>query len=226
MTPSTNGEPPTKETSASDFVAPVGNVFVIAPHIKKHFGPDGFVFHEKKSTTVHLDVHVVNPSPSRPFYTLLTSGMSDLPMAVPEGLESLARIELCLCLPPEWPLKLDEQSWKEPQFFWPISALKRAAKYPHENKTWLSWGHTVPYTKAMDPDGRFTGLLFVGPGTFPDGASELMSGDGEPITYLAVIPLLQSELDFVHAQGGDALDEKLIEAGVSELLDPHRKSVV
>lgn len=147
-------------------------------------------------------------------------------MTMPTGLEGLAHVELCLCLPPEWPLRVDTNDWQQPRFFWPIKVLKQAAKYPHENQTWLSWGHTVPYSEAMDPAGRFFGLLLAHPGTFPDGASELVSVDGDPITYLAIIPLLRDEVEFASARGGDELDEKLIEAGVSELLDPERRSVL
>ena len=28
--------------------------------------------------------------------------------------------------------------------FWPIQMLKFLARFPHEYKTWLGWGHTIP----------------------------------------------------------------------------------
>lgn len=38
-----------------------------------------FVWHELVSDLVHLDVHVAEPTPARPYYTVVTSGMSDRP---------------------------------------------------------------------------------------------------------------------------------------------------
>lgn len=60
------------------------------------------VFHEIISDKVHIDIHVVAPSKKFPWYTLVTSGMSDVPMRAPEQYPDLAFAELFLCLPPDW----------------------------------------------------------------------------------------------------------------------------
>ena len=80
------------------------NIDRISDHIEKHIGPVASVFHELVSDLVHIDVHMVEPTPERPCYTLVTSGMSDKPMQAPEGHEDLAYTELMICLPPNWPL--------------------------------------------------------------------------------------------------------------------------
>src|SRR4051794_16721558 len=80
------------------------NIERISEHIEKHLGPMAGVYHKIVSDLVHLDVHVVNPTPERDRYTLVTSGMSDAPMSVPEGLEPLRFAELMIQLPPDWPL--------------------------------------------------------------------------------------------------------------------------
>lgn len=87
---------------------PIRYLETINKHIERHFGADGFVLHEDKSSTIHVDVHVVPPKASRSYFTLVTSGMSDLAMHMPKGLEALALAELCLCLPKHRP------SWCEP----------------------------------------------------------------------------------------------------------------
>ena len=56
----------------------------IERHVEEHFGAIEFVFHAVPSTGVH--VLVVGPSEDRPSRTLVTQGMSDLPMTVPDGL--------------------------------------------------------------------------------------------------------------------------------------------
>lgn len=83
---------------------PVRYLSEMSNHVQNHFGRTSFVLHEEKSATVHVDVHVVPPNADRPYFTLLTSGMSDLNMHVPEGLKEFELAEACLCLPSYWPL--------------------------------------------------------------------------------------------------------------------------
>ncbi|MGA7223943.1 MAG: suppressor of fused domain protein [Candidatus Acidiferrales bacterium] len=204
---------------------PIRYLSSITNHIEKHFGTDFFVLHEEKSSTVHVDVHVVRPTRTRPFFTLLTSGMSDLDMKIPKGLDDLALAEVCLCLPPDWPLAMDDFRWREPQYFWPIRILKQAALYPHTHQTWFSWGHTVgsaDQPRPLSPETNFTGIILLHPATFPEGAAEVETEDGRTIHYLAAIPLLLEEMTFQQTFGADALEEKLIEADITELLRPKR----
>ena len=209
---------------------PIRYLETINKYIERNFAADHFVLHEDKSSTIHVDVHVVLPNASRPYFTLLTSGMSDLDMHTPEGLEDLALAELCLCLPKHWPLSMTDFGWREPQYSWPIAVLQQTARYVHREKTWFSWGHTVgsvEHPAPIDAEGRFTGVVFLNPCTFPEGADKLTTEeDGRTINFLAVIPLLPSEMEFARKQDSDALEEKLIEAGVTELLDTQRPNVV
>src|SRR5262249_10025490 len=91
-------------------------------HIEKHIGKIETVLHEIVSPTIHLDVHVVLANERRPYHTLVTSGMAELPMTVPHGYEDSRFAELMICLPKEWPL--DAQSFKNENFWWPIRLLK------------------------------------------------------------------------------------------------------
>ena len=64
----------------------------ITEHIESYydgFGEDAIVLHEVISELVHIDVHVVKPTDERPYYTLITSGMAERPMTVPEGLKRI-----------------------------------------------------------------------------------------------------------------------------------------
>src|ERR1700751_6089809 len=78
---------------------------VIERHIQKHVGNPGLVLHEVGSRYVHVDVHIVPPQSGRDFSTLITSGMSDRPMNVPEQAKGLEYAELILCLPCSWTMK-------------------------------------------------------------------------------------------------------------------------
>jgi hypothetical protein len=209
---------------------PIRYLETITKHIERHFGTDGFVLDENKSSTVHVDVHVVPPNHSRPYFTLVTSGMSDLDMHTPAELEEFALAELCLCLPADWPLSMTNFGWREPKYFWPLAILRRIARYPHRHKTWLSWGHTIGNVEHPEPiaaDANFTGIMLLNPQTFPEDADKVTTEeDGRTINFLAVLPLLPPELEFARKLDSDSLEEKLFEAGVTELLNPNRPSVI
>jgi hypothetical protein len=201
----------------------------ISTHITKHFGPDHFVLHEIQSSTVHIDLHVVRPKSNRPYFTVVTSGMSDLDMHVPSDFKDAALAEVCMCLPGDWPLAMDNLGWRVPKFFWPIKILKQSALYPHTNQTWLSWGHTISHsngTEGLESGVRFAGEIILRPQTFPEGSEQVMTEDGRTINYLAVVPILEQEMAFRQTFGSTELAEKLIEAGITEILDVQRSSVV
>lgn len=122
VVPSAPQPPPQIETSASgqpiyhhaerakDFELAIGdeeNIEHISDHIQEHIGPIEMVFHEIISDVVHVDLHWVKPTRDKPYHTLVTSGMSDLPMTVPDGAENFRYAELMLSLPPEWPMTMD-----------------------------------------------------------------------------------------------------------------------
>jgi hypothetical protein len=193
----------------------VSTARALEAHVAHHFGEGFEVLREEKPASVRVDVYVVKPGAGRPFYTVLTSGMSDRAMTVPAGMEDLAFTEVCLCLPADWDM----------QDFWPIRLLKAIARYPHLTKSWVAWGQTIPNPAALDPGGRFVGVLLTAPGKLPLGAEEVRLEDGREVRYLAVVPLLEGEMKLAMEHGGEELDSALTAAGVTELIDPARVTV-
>jgi hypothetical protein len=80
----------------------------ISEYIERFVGTPSGVFHELVSDLVHVDVHVVPPGGQRNYYTLVTSGMSDRPMAAPEECQEYRYAELVICLPPTWRLTQED----------------------------------------------------------------------------------------------------------------------
>src|SRR5215475_89795 len=74
----------------------------IEAHIEKQSGKIETVTHEIAYDLVHIDDHVGEPAAERNFHTLITSGMSDLPMTVPDGAEGVRFAELLICLLADW----------------------------------------------------------------------------------------------------------------------------
>jgi hypothetical protein len=111
-----------------DFELAIGdteNLEHITNHVERYIGKIETVWHEIISDLVHIDVHWVQPTAERPYHTLVTSGMSDRPMTVPEGAENFCYGELVLCLPQEWPIS--EGAFKDEKNYWPIRLLKGTA---------------------------------------------------------------------------------------------------
>src|SRR5687768_14726391 len=98
------------------------NIEAISAHIEKHIGPVDYVFHEIVSDLVHIDIHFVKPSEEFPYNVLVTSGMSDKAMNVPDEMEDFKHAELCMLLPANW--SLGQDAFKDENHYWPVRWLK------------------------------------------------------------------------------------------------------
>ena len=202
----------------------------IAAHIDQHIGTPEFVYHELASDIVHLDIHIVPPAPKRKFYALVTSGMSDRPMNVPEGITAPRFAELMLCLPEQWPLPLGTPDWSglDERILWPVQLLRTLARLPHEHNTWLGFGHTIPNGEPplpYAPNTRLCGAMIAYPLAPKPAFRQLKIDEQTTIAFLSVIPLFQQEMDYKLKQGTTALAERLGRKGIGEVLDISRKNV-
>ena len=205
---------------------PGRHMAAIEAHIEAHIGPPNMVYHEIVSDLVHLDVHVVEPTPERPFRTLVTSGMSDLPMALPPGVDISPRAELLLCLPPEW--SLDADSLADERRYWPIRWLKILARLPHTYNTWLAPSHTVPNGEPptpFAPDTRLCAMLVSSPMLFGEGVHHLRVGEDTSISFYSAVPLYKEEMDLKLTRGFNALLDRMAAGHLTELLDIRRPNL-
>jgi hypothetical protein len=198
----------------------------IEEHIARHFGVAETVWHEIASDLVHIDVHVTAPSAERPLYTLVTSGMSDLPMNVPPAVDT-PYAELMMALPSDWPLTAE--AFRDEAAYWPVRLLKTIARLPHAYGTWIGPGHSVP--NGDPPEPYAPGVPFLGVQVAPmlrceDAARTIVTSEGRRISLLALIPVHQAELNLKLASGSSALYDAFDRAGVSEVLHPGRPSSV
>lgn len=188
-------------------------------HIAEFFGPVEFVYHEMVSHLVAVHVYVIEPTEARPYRTLMTSGMSELPMTVPDGHDISPYAELMIALPADWPL--DDQST------WPLQVLKEIARLPHEYGTWLGPWHSVPNgdpPQPYAPGVPFSGVVVAPMLRVPAAARVIEVGDGTRVDLFGLIPLHPDEVAVKVEQGTDALIGVLDRGGITELLDPDRPS--
>lgn len=202
------------------------SIEAISNHIEEHIGKVDSVFHEIISDLVHIDVHLVKPTKKQPFYTLVTSGMSDAPMTVPDGLEEYQYAELMIRLPRDW--NLSEEAFEDEDNFWPIRLLKMLARLPHEYDTWLGFGHTVPNGDPAEPyasSTKFSCALILPMLNVPEEFNKLEISEDKVINFWGVYPLYREETNHKLKKGTDSLIDLFEKHSVSEVIDIRRKNV-
>jgi hypothetical protein len=206
-------------------------VAAISAHIERHLGPIAGVFHELISDQVHLDVYVVNPSADFPFYTLITSGMSDRPMTVPPEAnpdEAPPYAELCILLPSTWRIPGPGETFADDNAYWPISWLKLVARLPHEYHTWLGFGHTIPNGEGAEPfadDTELGCMLLLTAISLPEEFQTLPLNDAKIVQFYTLYPLYREEMGLKMHQGVGALLDRFEEFNISDVLDLTRPNV-
>jgi tetratricopeptide (TPR) repeat protein len=163
-------------------------------HIEKYFGPFTNVFHEIASPDIHVDIAVVEPTPERNYYILVTMGMGARKMSVPKDLAEfhLERAELLVCLPPDWKLDdLEDEKW-----YWPLRWLKILARLPCDEDTWLGWGHTIPNGSPFAENTRLSAVMLISPGAFGKKSHECLLPGGEGLNFYQIIPLYDEEVEY------------------------------
>ena len=201
----------------------------IGQHIQTYVGKVELVFHEMLSHLVHIDIHLVAPTQERPFYTAITSGMSDRPMTIRPGLDPIRYqfAELMICLPAAWPI--GNEAFKQEENYWPFRMLKFLARFPHQYHSWLCAGHTMPNGDPAQPyaaNTRMDGVMLSKPTTVDAGFQKLQISPDKVINFYALHPLYPEEMNLKLARGAEALDSLFAAAGFSEILIPNRKSVL
>lgn len=207
---------------------PRGEAYIdeISAHLERHLGPVQKVLHEIVSDTVHIDLHIIPPSAADPYTRLVSSGMSDLPMATPEDIEAPRYAELMITLPPDW--KLDEAALQDEAWYWPCRLLTQLARLPHKYQTWLGVGHTVPNGDPAQPyaeNTAFCGALILPPVSTTDGFGTLEIPGVKTISFYSVLPLYLKEMELKLRRGTDELLERFDRKGITDIVVPGRADV-
>ena len=174
----------------------------------------------------HIDIWVVPPNARRACQTLVTAGLSEKPMTVPDGYGEAPRLELTISLPASW--ELTEQTMTSERVFWPVRLLRNLAVYPRRYATFLDVTHTVPNGDEPEPYALNTKMMcaLIGPSPFTETEMAAMPAiDGRAVQFASIIPIYRDEMEFKLAHGAAALLERLHAAGVTDLVDVRRPSV-
>jgi len=186
---------------------------------KELFGEVKATLPEERPLRPRIEVRTYVRSGSRgAVYALVTSGMSDLAMRIPRnvGKDAPRRVELVFyCAEPR-------REYQE--------TLRWVARFPHDQKTWLSFGHTVP---NGDPPAPFWGsgildtLLFMPTVVQRDATlSEKLVLGGDPVHFLWVVPLSTAECNLKLQNGFSAILDLFDKNKHPHVFDATRRSYV
>ena len=193
----------------------------IDEHIVTCFGDYANVFHEIVSPDIHVDICLLEPTPERHYYTLITMGMGAHRMNVPAELAEykLERAELLITLPPDWHVEEADEKW-----YWPIRLLKTLARMPIMCHTWLGWGHSVDNQGPFAENTELCGCLLIDPQIGKEEGSVCLLPNGEEVNFYQVLPLYGGEMDYKCEHNAEALLDAM--EGVSHVVDICRPSAV
>ena len=201
------------------------NLEEVEAHLEEHIGPVETVLHEIASDLVHLDVLYIPATADRPYAVLATSGVSDLPMSVPEGMEEHARVELLMAIPGSWPLS--PEAFKDESNYWPIRWLKYVGRLPHKYDTWIGWGHTIPNNDPPAPisNTQFVGVMLSPPYWLSPEFHRKTATNGDSISFFELLPLYAEEMELKLNQGAEELENRLEKRNIGHVLDVKRPNV-
>lgn len=192
-------------------------------HISRYFGETDHVFHELVSPYIHVDIYIVEPTPERNFYTLITGGMGAHRMNTPEELADyeIDRAELLVTLPPDWNIRGEDEN-----DYWPLRWLKTLARLPITEDTWLGYGHTIATgenDETVSENAPFQGIMLVTPQDVPAEAETCRLPGGKVVHFYQLIPLFREEMEFKLEHSADELIDLM--SNVNHVIDIHRANV-
>jgi hypothetical protein len=185
----------------------------------EHMGPvQEAALTEIVPSDLPITIHVIPASEDRSFITLFTSGMSAKRMKTPRRSESYQFAELFIQLPKDWKYT----DLNDPYWNWPITWLRKIARHPHENRTWLGGEMTIiadqdppqPFAKGIP----FTSMLLM-------AEFSTMTSKGEHLRFYRLVPLFTEERDLEIRQGLAPLMNAFDRESTPFIVDVHRKNV-
>jgi len=194
---------------------PEGFLEIREAHYQKYFGPlTEKVMHSTDMKPVHVDIYQFPPTARRPFWTLITSGMSNDLQPLPQEAAKFVspRTELMMCV-------------REPKP-WMFSVLKGLAEMPFEDNTHLHWWHTVQNGQSMTAEPSLLTAFFFLPPYFEETGFDTLQLGGQKVDILWLVPITEAERKFATEHGSQALEDLMSQKELDRVVDESRRSIV
>ena len=160
---------------------------------------------------------------SYPVTIILTNGLRNYSMPVPEKFKEQEHVELCFCLPSYWDLSATENENMQ----WPLKWLDKLTKHVIEKETWYGPGHTFangsppqPFSQMMKPNH----LILLEPIKLEEHLSPLQTSE-KTIHFLAIVPIYEQEFDIKMAKGFGKFSRTFRARNANEIVDDFRENI-
>lgn len=183
-------------------------------HYRLFLGDPVAVWHAASTRIPRVDLLEYPATEERPFWTYLTSGMSDVEQTLSAG-------------SPEWVVPRTElMIYTEDRAPWAAKLLHGFARYPFDFATHFFWWHTVPVGGPIDGENaHLSSLVFLPPYFEEDGFDELVIDDA-PVRTLWTVAITEAEREYAMVYGTHKLEQLFEKAQLSPITAPNRKSVI
>ncbi len=183
-------------------------------HYKKFFGTmSDNVMHSINTHEVHVDIYQFEPSRKRPFWTLITGGMSDKRQNVPDDVDwASGRTEVLTYV-------------KEP-YERIFAVLKLLAEMPFEENSYMHWFHTISVGEPVTVRQTELTCAFLVPPLFEKPKFDTLEIGRDKVDFLMMVPITIQERYYAKQNGGPALLEVFEEANLGPVFDENRASLV
>lgn len=157
-----------------------------------------------------------------PVTVLVTNGLSNYRMSVPEKEEGKEYNELYFCLPSYW----EWEDRSNPRMNWVFEWIQRLVKYVLTNESWFGHGHTMPCGPDMQAlsDTMKQNHFFLSNPMYLENEMAPVIADSKRIFFLGIIPIFEDEMDYKQGKGTFKFVQKLMNKDVSEKLDDFRRT--
>ncbi len=127
-------------------------------------------------------------------------------------------------LPDDWPVTL--AAFDDPNHDWPIEWLKRIARYPHDNQTWLGGPRTILANgeppEPFAPNTQMSCLMLL---ANPSEFGRWQRPDGTEVVFYDLFGLYTEERDLELKEGVAELLQRFQDHWISRVLHPQRRNV-
>lgn len=176
-----------------------------------------------RNSTDYIDLLLLDIETKSPMKILMTDGLSEYKMPVPERYKDRAFNEIYFALPSYWEIEEGDN----PLMTWPIDQIQKLAKHVIENETWYGLGHTFSNGNppaSLSENMKQNHLMLTDPILLEDLFLPL-SIDDKTIHFLAIVPIFEDELDRKMSSGYFKFIRKFRLKNGNELLDDYRTSI-
>lgn len=176
-------------------------------------GREKFMFRETISDRCQIEINIMAPTSAGNYYVVYTTGLSDLPMPLPEELaeqETLTHAELYCFLPASWnPVAVAEHGDEAPENdLWPVKMVRFLAGQVHNEGKLLHNGLMLPNGEeyeAICSEAKMGGYVLS---QLDGDIGGVLTNDETAVNFLMVIPAYREEIRYGIIYGMDELNRR------------------